>query len=89
MRFAPANSKEAPPQIMCKLGKTAGSISSRLTLPNLRLATKHQSFSVHVHFDMYIEMSAFEIIQLAMCILRFWPSVRRVVQSDSALWAPI
>ena len=54
MRFAPANSKEAPPQIMCKLGKTAGSISSRLTLPKLHLATKHQSFSVHVHFDMYI-----------------------------------
>ena len=38
-QFAPANSKGAPPRIMCKLGETAGSISSRLTLPKLHLAT--------------------------------------------------
>ena len=39
MWFAPLNSKGVPPHIMCKLGETAGSISDRLTLPKLHLAT--------------------------------------------------
>ena len=39
MWFAPVNSKRVPPHIMCKLGETASSISDRLTLPKLHLAT--------------------------------------------------
>ena len=41
MWFAPASSKGALPQIMCKLGATAGSISSRLTLSKLHRKNNH------------------------------------------------
>ena len=49
MWFAPVNSKGVPPHIMCKLGETAGSISARLTLPKLHLATLNISPDVIRH----------------------------------------
>ena len=48
MWFAPVNSKGVPPH-MCKLGEIAGSITTRLTLPKLHLATLNISPDVIRH----------------------------------------
>ena len=64
---SPCELQGAPPQIKCKLGETAGSISLRLTLPKLHLAT-YKLKTDHSHFTFYLSLVSYLFILLFLSL---------------------